>query len=249
MLRTVFAALSKVIAQFSDPAFRGVLLRALAASTALFVVVWIAAWLALSWTGAALSDWIAAQDVDGYMVTVLQWLFGALSVAGVLVASFLLCPAATVLILSFLLEDIAAAVERRYYPGLPAARDQPVMEAMQGALGFAGVTILLNLLALPLYLLLLFVPPLNLFVFYGLNGYLLGREYFELVALRRLEAAVARRLRRRYRGRVFMAGVVVAFLLTLPLINLVAPIVATGLMVHVFEQVRRHGGVPEAAST
>ncbi len=197
MLRVMFAALSKTIAQFSDPAFRGVLLRALAASTALFVVVWIGAWLALSWAGAALSDWIAAQDVDGYMVTVLQWLFGALSVAGVLVASFLLFPAATVLILSFLLEDIAAAVERRHYPGLPAARDQPVLEAIRAALAFAGVTILLNLLALPLYLLLLFVPPLNLFVFYGLNGYLLGREYFELVALRRLEETVARRLRRR----------------------------------------------------
>jgi len=245
----MFVALSKVIAQFSDPAFRGVLLRALAASTALFVVVWIGAWFALSWTGAVLSDWIAAQDVSGDVVTALQWLFGALSVAGILVASFLLFPAMTAVILSFLLEDIAAAVEGRHYPELPAARDQPVMEAMRGALAFAGVTILLNLLALPLYLLLLFVPPLNLFVFYGLNGYLLGREYFELVALRRLEASVARRLRRRYRGRVFMAGVIAASFLTLPLINLVAPIVATGLMVHVFEQVRRHGGVPEAAGT
>ncbi|MDH3919807.1 MAG: hypothetical protein OEU25_16720, partial [Rhodospirillales bacterium] len=76
-----------------------------------------------------------------------------------------------------------------------------------------------------------------------------GREHFELVALRRLEEPVARRLRRRYRGRVLMAGVIVAFLLTLPLINLVAPIMATGLMVHVFEQVRRRGGVPEAAGT
>jgi uncharacterized protein involved in cysteine biosynthesis len=244
----MFAALSKVVAQFSDPAFRGVLLRALAASTALFVVVWICAWLGLSWTGAMLSDWIAAQDVSGGVVTALQWLLGALSVAGILVASFLLFPATTAVILSFLLEDIAAAVERRHYPGLPATRAQPIMETLRAALAFAGVTILLNLLALPLYLLLLFVPPFNLFVFYGLNGYLLGREYFELVAVRRLDEPLARRLRRRYRGRVFMAGVIVALLLTLPLVNLVAPIMATGLMVHVFEQVRRAGGVPEAAN-
>jgi uncharacterized protein involved in cysteine biosynthesis len=247
MLRAMFTALSKVIAQLSDPAFRGVLLRALAASTALFILVWICAWLGLSWSGAMLSDWIAAQDVSGGVVTALEWLFGALAVAGILVASFLLFPAATAVILSFLLEDIAAAVERRHYSGLPAPRKQPMTEALRAALAFAGVTILLNLVALPLYLLLLFVPPFNLFVFYGLNGYLLGREYFELVALRRLEESVARRLRKRYRGRVFMAGVITAFLLTLPLINLVAPILATGLMVHTFEQVRRHGGVPEAA--
>ena len=249
MMRAMFAALGKAIAQMSDPAFRGVLLRALLASAVLFIVVWAAAWFALSWVGDMLSDWIAARDLEGTTSTVLQWILGALSVAGVVVASFLLFPATTALILSFLLDDIAAAVEARHYPGLPAARKQPVMEALRGALGFAGVTILLNLIALPFYLLLLFVPPLNLFVFYGLNGYLLGREYFELVALRRLEAAVARRLRRRYRGRVFMAGVVAAFLLTLPLINLVAPIVATGLMVHVFEQLCRRGSVPEAAST
>ncbi len=248
MMRAMFAALGKALAQMSDPAFRSVLLRALLASTVLFIVVWAAAWFALSWVGDMLSDWIAARDWEGTIANVLQWILGALSVAGVVVASFLLFPASTALILSLLLDDIAAAVEARHYPGLPAPRKQPVMEALRGALAFAGVTILLNLIALPFYLLLLFVPPLNLFVFYGLNGYLLGREYFELVAVRRIEAAVAGRLRRRYRGKVFLAGTVIAFLLSLPLINIAMPIVATGFMVHVFEAVRRRGGVPEAAS-
>lgn len=248
MMRAMFAALGKALAQMSDPAFRSVLLRALLASAVLFLVVWAAAWFALSWVGDMLSDWIAARDLEGTTSSVLQWILGALSVAGVVVASFLLFPASTTLILSLLLDDIAAAVERRHYPGLPAPRKQPVLEALRGALAFAGVTILLNLIALPFYLLLLFVPPLNLFVFYGLNGYLLGREYFELVAVRRIEAAVAGRLRRRYRGKVFVAGMVIAFLLSLPLINIAMPIVATGFMVHVFEAARRRGGVPEAAS-
>ena len=247
-MRAMFAALGKAIAQMSDPAFRGVLLRALLASTVLFIVVWAAAWFVLSWAGDLLSDWVAARDWEGRTFTVLEWILGVLSVAGVVIASFFLFPAATTLILTLLLEDIAAAVEKRHYPGLPAARKQPLMEALRGALAFAGITILLNLIALPFYLLLLFVPPLNLFVFYSLNGYLLGREYFELVAVRRIEAAVAGRLRRRYRGKVFMAGIVIAFLLSLPLINIAMPIVATGFMVHVFEAARRRGGVREAAS-
>ena len=40
-------------------------------------------------------------------------------------------------------------------------------------------------------LLLIWLPPINLFIFYGLNGYLLSREYFELVALRHLDATSA----------------------------------------------------------
>ncbi len=83
------------------------------------------------------------------------------------------------------------------------------------------------------------MPPLNLFVFYGLNGYLLGREYFELVAARRFDMAGVRRLRRAYRGRLLLAGAVIAFLLTVPIVNLVTPVVATGFMLHVFERLRR----------
>src|SRR3546814_18922147 len=75
--------------------------------------------------------------------------------------------------------------------------------------------------------------------FYLLNGYLLGREYFEMVAVRRLDLAGAKRLRRDFRGRVVLAGAVIAFLLTIPLVNLVTPMIATAFMLHVFEGLRR----------
>ena len=100
------------------------------------------------------------------------------------------------------------------------------------------MAIAVNLLALPIYLLLLFLPPFNLLVFYMVNGYLLGREYFELVAVRRLEAAEAGRLRRQARGRVLLSGVVIAILLTIPLVNIVMPVVAAAFMVHVFHGLR-----------
>ena len=89
---------------------------------------------------------------------------------------------------------------------------------------------------------LLCVPPFNLFVFYGLNGYLFGREYFELVAVRRLELQPMRKMRKAYRWRLLMAGIFVAVMLTIPVVNLAMPIVATGFMVHVFEDVRRRSG-------
>ena len=108
------------------------------------------------------------------------------------------------------------------------------------------VTVGINILLLPLYLLFLFLPPFNLFLFYGVNGYLLGREYFEVAAVRRLESKQVRALRQTNRWRVFGAGVIVAILLTIPLVNLVMPVVATALMVHVFEGLRRKSAVKAA---
>ncbi|MEE8248136.1 MAG: EI24 domain-containing protein, partial [Alphaproteobacteria bacterium] len=215
-----------------------------AASLAAFVLLWALAWWGLSAAGAELSAWLGAREPDSWWVEVLQWVLGGGAVVGVLVVSFFLCPAVMVLVMSPLLEDIAGAVEARHYPGLPAARAQPWGEVIAGALGFIAISLALNILVLPFYLLLLFLPPFNLFVFYLLNGYLLGREYFEIVAVRRLDMATARRLRRTYRGRVFMAGVVIALLLTVPLVNLITPIVATAFMLHVFEGLRRRAADP-----
>ena len=96
---------------------------------------------------------------------------------------------------------------------------------------FSVLAVILNILALPLY----FVPPFNLFVFYALNGYLLGREYYELVAHRRIEPAEARRLRAAFRGQCFVAGVAIALLMTVPLVNLLAPVIGTAAMVHLIQ--------------
>ena len=243
----MFAALGKALAQSFDPAFRGVFFRSLLVSVGLFVLVWVLAWLGLGWAGDWFAGWLAEQEVGGFWAGALDWLFGAAGLAGVVVASFLLFPAVTGLVLSLFLEEIADAVERRHYPGLPASRKQPLGEALGNALSFAATTILLNLVFLPLYLLLLFLPPFNLFVFYGLNGYLLGREYFELVAVRRLEPRPLRNMRKAYRWRLLLAGIFVAVMLTIPVVNLAMPIVATGFMVHVFEDLRRRGGAPGGA--
>jgi uncharacterized protein involved in cysteine biosynthesis len=143
--------------------------------------------------------------------------------------------------MSLLLEPAAAAVEARHYPGLGPARVQPFREVLNEAARFATLAIVANVLALPIYVALAFLPLINLFVFYSLNGYLLGREYFGSVALRRLEAKQARETWRANRSRAFLAGVIVAILLTIPLLNLAAPIIAVSLMLHLFQSVRQKG--------
>ena len=235
----MFAALSKAIQQCSDPTFRRVLLRAVGLSLAVFVLLWIVAGALLAWGGGWLLDWI---NPEGIWQDVLEVVFGAAGVGGILFASFILFPAVMVMVMSFLLEEIAVTVEGRHYPGLPPARPQPIGEMLRSGLAFAAMTVAINLLALPFYLLLIFLPPFNLFLFYGVNGYLFGREYFEIVALRRQNPTDAKRLRRRYRGRLFLAGILITVMMTIPIVNLFAPIVATGFMVHVFEDLKRRAG-------
>jgi len=140
------------------------------------------------------------------------------------------------LIMGIFVETVAAAVEAVDYPGLGPPRSQPLREVITVTLKLGLATLLLNLLALPVYLL---VPGINLFLFFALNGYLFGRGYFEMVALRRLDVGEAGRMRSRFAGRILLGGVVIAGLFALPLVNLVAPVIATAFMLHIFEALPR----------
>jgi CysZ protein len=229
-------ALGKAFLQLADPRLRRAIWLTLLASLAVVGGLVLAAWLLLARLSLIGIAWID---------TALDLLAGA----GVLVVAWLLFPATISVVVGFFLEEVAAAVERRHYPDLPAARPQPVGEQVAAGLRFALVAIGVNLLALPLYLAGLFLPPLNVFVFYGLNGYLLGREFYELVALRRFDRRQVQILRRAHGGRSFLAGIVIAFLLTVPFVNLIAPVIATAFMLHLFEAWRRAEAATGTATT
>ncbi|MGE5538724.1 MAG: EI24 domain-containing protein [Gemmatimonas sp.] len=209
-------------AQAHDPAFRRVIVRGAVAAIALFVAL----------VGAA------AWALQYLALTGIGWLDSAIAaiggIAAVIVAG-LLFPGAMVAVQGIFLDDAAEAVERRHYPD-DLGRAPPVAAAAWGSVRLALVTVLLNLLALPIYL---FFPAVNVALFYSLNGYLLGREYFELVALRHMPLGAARDLRRRHRAATFVAGVVIAFLFSIPMVGLFLPAFAAAFMVHVYEGIAR----------
>ncbi|HET6223091.1 MAG TPA: EI24 domain-containing protein [Dongiaceae bacterium] len=219
---SLISALAKALAQLSDPRIRRVVWLSVGLALSVLVALAIAIWFVV-----AQFQFVAWHWLD----QVIEFVTGL----GLIVAVWLLFPAAVSATVGLFLERVAGAVEARHYPQLGAPRNQSMTEAILVGLKFFGVTLLLNLLVIPFY----FIPVVNLFVFYGLNGYLLGREYFETVALRRLEAKGAAELRGREKGRVFMAGVIIAVLLTVPILNLIAPVIATSFMLHLFEAMRR----------
>jgi uncharacterized protein involved in cysteine biosynthesis len=208
-------AFSRALTLLQQRAFWRVLGLGLLMTSAAFIGLYIIVWVVLAQVSVA----------DIWWIDVLVDIMGGLSV---LVLTWLLYPAVATLVLSLFVERIIAAVESQYYPHLPAPAPISIWHSIAVALKFTTVMIMLNLLALPLYL----VPILNAAVFYGLNAYLLGREYFEMVALRRLDLRGAQQLRHVHRLRWFIAGLVIAGLLTIPVINLVAPLLAAAFMVH-----------------
>lgn len=161
-----------------------------------------------------------------------DWGAGAMAAA----LATLVFPGVVSAVLGVFLDDVARLVEERHYAGRGPGRDIPVAEALTSAAGLAAWTVGLNLVFLPLYLVLFFAPPLNLVVYYMLNGRLLGREYFETVALRRVDAGVMAALRQRHGWTIWLAGAATAALLTVPLVNLVAAVVGVAAMVHIFHK-------------
>jgi CysZ protein len=176
--------------------------------------------------------------VRGVSHTGYGWLdqsFQVLGVLGTVVVAWFLFPGIVVAVSSIFLDRVVDATEDRYFTHLPAAAPVPLSASVPSALRLFGITLLLNLLALPLY----FVPLVNLPVWLALNGYLVAREYVELVGLRRLAPAVVATLRRNHRLTFWGSGVLIAFLLAIPLVNLIAPIVGAAFMTQRFE---RYGG-------
>ncbi len=214
-------ALLKAFSQTGDPALRRVMWRGFWLATGLF-----AALLVLTWWG------LSALTLFG--IGWLDWIVSGLGALGAVALTWLLFPGVMIAAQGLLLDDAAEAVERRHYPDV-VAKAAPLAESLNAAMRLAILTVLLNLLALPIYI---FFPPATPFVFYGLNGHLFGREYFELVALRRMPPDATRAMRKQHGGTLFFAGVIIAGLFSIPILGLFMPAIAAAFMVHVFESLR-----------
>lgn len=215
----MLSAFVKGIDQLSDRATRKYLWLSIISALITFVLLWSAV------------GWLLRET----SISNIGWLEGAIDLLGgiaTLALTWFLFPATVSAVIGLFLDQVADCVEKRHYPNLPTAAGLPLGESIVMSMKFLGILISLNILMLPF----LFLGPLFPFVFYLVNGYLLGREYFELVASRRLPPAEVTKLRKARQGSVMAVGVVIAFALTVPVVNLLMPVVATSAMVHLFER-------------
>jgi CysZ protein len=221
----MLTAASLACQQLFTPSFRAILFKCLAYTIGLLAVLIVAA------------EWVFGHFVHlpAWVETTIAWLGGFALVAG----SIFLIPVVTSLMAGLYLDDIAAQVERVYYPADPLGHELPVTQSVGIALKFFLVVLGVNLLVL----FLLLVPGINLIAFYLGNGYLLGREYFELAAMRHVPATEAKQLRQANRGTIFLCGIVIAGLASVPILNLLTSLFATAFMVHIYKGLARSAGL------
>ncbi|WP_027244416.1 EI24 domain-containing protein [Leisingera daeponensis] len=227
----ILTAFFKTLGQTGDPRFRKVLFLGLGLTVALLIAAY-AGFLMLI-------QWLVGPEATLPLLGEVTWLDDLLS-AGSLVlmlvlSIFLMVPVASA-ITSMFLDEVAQAVEDKHYPALPPAPKVPFWDAVRDTVNFLGLLIAANLLALVLYVLF---PPAAIFIFWGLNGFLLGREYFTLAAARRVGTAEAKKLRRRHAGTIWAAGTLMAMPLSVPLLNLVVPILGAATFTHLYHALAR----------
>lgn len=229
----IFSAFGRALAQASDSRFLRVLLLGVGLTLGLLVAV----------TGIFLVgiDWLLPDTFTLPLVGEVSWVDDVASAGFILLmivlSVFLMVPVASAFTGIFL-EDVAAAVEARYYPHLPQVTPVPIRDQMRDTLSFLGVIVAVNLIALVLYF---FVGPFAPLLFWAVNGFLLGREYFQLVAMRRLGREGAIAARKRHMPTIWLAGTLMAMPLSIPLVNLLIPVIGAATFTHIFHALERTG--------
>ncbi|MDC1094080.1 EI24 domain-containing protein [Planktomarina temperata] len=220
----------KSIAQFDDPKFRRVLWRGLG----LTIVLLIAACLLVNFGINQLLSSAWAANLIGDQ----SWLGALINIGGVLftiaLSIWLMVPVTSAIIALFL-DEVAQAVEARHYPHLPKQTATKLQDQILVGIRFLGILLLANVGAL---ILSMIVPLLAPFVFWATNGHLMGREYFQMAAMRLMPRAQAQELYQRHQGSIWTAGILMAIPMSIPLVGLFIPLLGAATFTHQFERLR-----------
>ena len=230
----MLGAVAQALSQMFSPPFRSVLLKSIGLALILIVIIGIGLQHLLAWLAGA-GEGLAENALGPGAHAPLALLSFVLTIAtslGIIAGSVLLMPAVTALVASFFVDDIALEVERSCYPGEPVGKPLPLLRAVIEGVRTALMAVVIYLAALPLLL----FAGFGAILFFLCTAYILGREYFELAAMRYRPVAEAKALRKLHAGTVFVTGLFIAGFVSIPLVNLATPLFGMALMVHMHKR-------------
>lgn len=227
-------AVAKALAQMLTPALRRVLMKAVGLALLLIVIVGVVLQRLLSALAQHGADW--AEQTSGFaphaVWSALAWVLSIMASLGIITGALFLMPTISALIGSFFVDEVADAVEREYYPAEPAGRALPFFRALVEGIKIGVLSLAVYVCALPFVL----FAGLGVIILFFANAYLLGREYFELAAMRFHPPAEAKAMRKVHRAYVFLTGMVIAVFVSIPVINLATPVFAMAFMLHIHKR-------------
>ena len=228
----MFEAAIKALTQMMSLPLRRVLLKSIGVALVTIVLVVIGLNRLFVWMASSGADWAEAGTGFHAPWQILVWVLSIAATLGIVTGAIFLMPAVTAFAGSFFVVEVADEVERTYFPAEAPGRAMPLWLAVFEGIKTAVLAILIYLCAVPF----LFVAGLGLVIMFVANGYLLGREYFLLAAMRFRSPEEAKALRRAERTTVFLAGLLIAAFVSIPIVNLATPLFAMALMVHMHKR-------------
>jgi CysZ protein len=231
----------KAISQILSPPMRAILWRAIGLALVLIVVLAVGLQQLLSWLAGSGELWAETALGPAFHtpLNILAWIVSIAAGFGIVFGAVFLMPAITSLVASVFVDDVGEIVEREHYPADHPGAALPYGVAIIEGIKTALLTLLVYLVALPF----VFVAGVGFIVFFIATAWLLGREYFELAAMRFRSPAEAKAMRRDNTATVFMAGLIIAAFVTIPIVNLATPLFGMAFMVHMHK--RLSGPRPE----
>jgi CysZ protein len=231
----------KALSQILSPPMRSILWRSIGMALVLIVVVAIGLQCLLSWLATSGEVWAEALLGPSFQTTlnVLAWIVSIAASLGIVFGAVMLMPAITSLVASFFVDDVADHVEREHYPAERPGVALPLPLAITEGVKTASLTILVYLLVLPFVL----FAGAGFIIFFIAMAWLLGREYFELAAMRFRSPQDAKAMRKDNAATVFTAGLFIAAFVSIPIVNLATPLFGMAFMVHMHK--RLSGPRPE----
>jgi CysZ protein len=179
--------------------------------------------------------WAEASTGAHTLWQIIAWVLSIAATLGIITGALFLMPAVTAFVGSFFVDEVAEEVERTHYPMEPPGSALPLFRALTEGINTALFAIVVYLIAVPF----LFVAGVGLVIMFIANAYLLSREYFLLAAMRFRPPDEAKAMRRAFRGEIFLAGLLIALFVSIPIVNLATPLFAMAMMVHMHKRLSR----------
>ena len=222
------------LTQILSPPLRAVLWKSIGLALALVIVVAIALDRVIVWlVGNGTTSVETTLGPHAHLpAEAIAWLLSIAAGLGIVVGGIMLMPAVTAFVASFFADQIADEVEHEHYPADPPGVALPLWRAVLEGSKTALLAILIYACAAPLLL----FAGFGAVVFFLATAWLLGREYFELAAMRFRPPDEAKALRKRHAATVYVGGLLIAAFVSIPVVNLATPLFAMALMVHVHKR-------------
>jgi CysZ protein len=230
----MFEAAAKALSQMLTPPFRQVLFKSIGLALLMIVLIGIGLERLFTLLAASGAGW-AQGELGGAphaVWSLLVWVLSIMAGLGILTGAVFLMPAVTAFVGSFFVDEVAELVEREHYPAEPPGKALPFGSAIVEGVKIALLALVVYLVALPFVL----FAGLGFVILFLANAYLLGREYFELAAMRFRPPMEAKAMRRAHRFEVFIAGLFIALFVSIPIANLATPLFAMAFMVHMHKR-------------